>query len=310
MRRLPSLNALRAFETVARLGSVARAADELHVTAGAVSRLIKALEDELGLRLLERDGRGVRPTALAQRALPQLSAGFGNMAEAVDVLRMGLQERPLALAVEPVFASGWLVSRLNSFRALAPSIDLRIDATNVEPDARRASTDIAIIYGEANQPGLDAIKLIDEEIFPVCSPSLLAEGPPVACPEDMLDHTLLHYDDAPAFWHWPSWPDWFARIGRPRIEANRGLRMVAGTSIMDAARSGQGIALACTAIAIDDLAAGRLVRPVPEAMNANTAYVMTTKPADRHRADIAAFRDWILETIRTPESKERTTTGS
>ncbi|MDG2480876.1 MAG: LysR substrate-binding domain-containing protein [Alphaproteobacteria bacterium] len=297
--RLPSLNALRAFETVARVGSVSQAADELNVTAGAVSRLIKALEDDLGLRLLERDGRGVRPTPAAQRAIPQLSAGFRHLADAAEVLRIGVRERPLALSVEPVFASGWLVSRLNGFRAIAPSIDLRIDATNVVPDARRASTDIAILYGEARQTGLDAVKLIDEDIFPVCSPDILKTGPAITTLTDLLSHTLLHYDDAPEDWYWPSWPDWFSMIGEPRIEATRGLRMVAGTSIMDAARGGQGIALACTSIAMDDLASGRLVRPVPDAITTQTGYVMATKPSDQDRADIAAFRQWLLETIRT-----------
>lgn len=296
--RLPSLNALRAFEAVARVGSVSGAAEELRVTAGAVSRLVKTLEADLGVRLLERDGRGVKPTALARRAQPELSAGFGGLANAVAALRAGSRERPLTLEVEPVFASAWLVGRLGGFRELAPSVELRIDATRPEPDARRATTDVAILYGEVRQAGLDAVGLIDEEIFPVCSPELSRSSDPIECPADLLKHTLLHYDDAPASWRWPSWSDWLVAVGGPRIEAKRGPRMVAGTSIMEAARGGQGVALACTSIAMDDLAAGRLVRPTPEVVPAEIGYVVATKPADRDRADLATFRRWLIATIR------------
>ncbi|MBN35526.1 MAG: LysR family transcriptional regulator [Rhodospirillaceae bacterium] len=298
MARMPSLNALRAFEASARHLSVTLAANELSVTPGAVSRLIKALEDDLGVRLIERHGRGITLTAAAQDALPRLRRGFGELQAAVGQLVQTRGERPLSISVEPVFASGWLVARLGAFHNLAPSIDLRIDATNVVPDASRSDTDVAIYYGAHSGAEQDSVKLLDEVIFPVCSPALLEHADPIDKPADLVRFTLLHYDDAPSSWLWPDWHDWFEALGVYSPAADRGPRMVAGTAIMDAARSGQGMALACTSVAADDLESGRLIRPLPEAVPASAGYLLATKAADRNRADIAAFRDWLVAAIR------------
>ncbi len=296
--RLPSLNALRAFEAVSRHGSIARAADALNVTAGAVSRMIKTLEDDLGVRLLEREGRGIALTPAAQAMVPRLQAGFDEMRGAIASLRKSSGERPLSVAVEPVFASGWLVSRLDSFRQVAPSIDVRIDATRAEPSLSDRTIDITIDYGFADNLETDQVKLIDEEIFAVCSPETLDRHGPIRSLDDLANHTLLHYEDAPQSWIWPSWQDWLEELGVTGLNASRGLRMVAGQAIMEAARSGQGIALANTSIARDDLATGRLVQPHPASIHTDAGYVLTTRKDDRERADIAAFRDWLVAAIR------------
>jgi LysR family transcriptional regulator, glycine cleavage system transcriptional activator len=296
--RLPSLNALRAFEAVSRHGSIAHAAEELNVTAGAVSRMVKGLEDDLAIRLLDRDGRGIVLTQAAQDMAPQLQASFEQMRAAVSSLRRTSGERALSVAVEPVFASAWLVSRLDRFRQIAPSIDIRIDATHSEPDLSDSAIDIALGYGPADDSDRDQVKLIDEQIFAVCSPEALNRHGQIKSLEDFANHTLLHYEDSPESWLWPSWQRWLEELGVTDVDASRGLHMVAGQAIMEAARSGQGVALANTSIARDDLATGRLVQPYPASIKTDAGYVLTTRKDDRERADIAAFRDWLVAAIR------------
>jgi LysR family glycine cleavage system transcriptional activator len=299
LERLPSLNALCAFEAVSRHGSIAQAADELNVTAGAVSRMVKSLEVDLGVRLLDRDGRGIALTQAAQAMAPKLQASFDQMRGAVAGLRRTSGERALSVAVEPVFASGWLVSRLDSFRQIAPSIDIRIDATRSEPDLSDGAIDVALEYGFSDDGDRDQVKLIDEQIFAVCSPEALNRHGQIKSLDDLANHTLLHYEDAPQGWSWPSWQGWLEELGVTGFDASRGLRMVAGQAIMEAARSGQGIALANTSIARDDLATGRLVQPHPASIKTDAGYILTTRKEDRERADIAAFRDWLVAAIRS-----------
>ncbi|MDA0219272.1 MAG: LysR substrate-binding domain-containing protein [Proteobacteria bacterium] len=293
--RLPSLNALRAFEAVARTGSVTEAAGELHVTPGAVSRQVKLLEDDLGVVLLERDGRGVRLSAAGRRCWIGLQPAFAQIAATVEGLRRQTRRNDLVLLVEPVFAATWLLPRLDRFRSRSPETDITIDASNRRAEPARMNVDLVIDYGNLGETeGVAADKLLEEEIFPVCSPQVAAR---LSAGGPLRGATLLHYDAAPRSWDWPDWAAFLEAVGIALPDAQRGPRFVAGTLVMDAARQGQGVALATTSIAHDDLAAGSLVRPLPESMATPCGYWLM-RPLERAaRADATAFRTWLLEEV-------------
>ena len=293
--RLPSLNALRAFEAVARLGSVTAAAEELHVTAGAVSRQIKLLEADLGVVLLERDGRGIRLSAAGKRCWIGLAPAFEQIAATVDGMRQRPRRNDLVVSVEPVFAASWLLHRLERFRGREPGIDITIDASTRRAEPARLNADLVIDYGRlGDTEGVHADKLLEEEIFPVCSPALAGRH---GGRQGLSGATLLHYDAAPRSWDWPDWSSFLDTIGLAGIDAQRGPRFVAGTLVMDAARQGQGIALATTSIAHDDMANGSLVRPLAESLATDCGYWLLAPAARAARPDVAAFRDWLLEEI-------------
>ncbi len=166
-RKLPSLNALRAFEAAARRLSVTEAAAELNVTPAAVSHQVKALEDQLGVVLFRRLNRAMMLTSAGQIFLPGLRDGFDRLARAVDRVRSECETGTLNVSVAPSFAAKWLVPRLDRFRATHPDIDVRIDANNGIVDLARSEADVAIRYGPGHYPGLHVDQLFGEEVFPV-----------------------------------------------------------------------------------------------------------------------------------------------
>jgi LysR family glycine cleavage system transcriptional activator len=291
-RRLPSLNALKAFEAVARTGSVAAAAEELAVTPGAVSRQVRALEEDLGLALVERDGRGLGLTTAGARCYAGLAPAFAQIAATVQRLSEPGGRESLVVAVEPVFAATWLVQRFDRLAAAVPDLDVTIDASTQRADPCRFSADVLIDYGRLGAvEGVRSEKLLDEEIFPVCSPAIAAS---LGGPRDLARAALLHYDAAPRSWDWPDWATFLAAIGVQGVDARRGPRFVAGALVMEAAREGQGVALATTSIAHDDLKAGRLARPFVESLATDCGYYLLVPQARAWRADIRVFRTWLL----------------
>ena len=290
--RLPSLNALRAFEATARHGSLSRAAGELHVTHSAVSHQIKALEAELGVPLLRRAGRGVAVTAVGQQLEAALGDAFARMARAVRLARQGDRGAALNVSVEPSFAVRWLVLRLGRFHAAHPEIDLRLAATGTLADFVRDGVDVAIRYGRGEWPGLRVQHLLTISGFPVCSPGLLAAGRVLQEPADLARHTLLHEDDG-AYWR-----QWLAAAGVPEVDASRGLRFDDTHLALAAAEAGQGVALGDEALAAAALAEGRLVRLFRTEVATDKAYWLVHPPEAATQPKVAAFRDWLLGEIR------------
>jgi len=298
-QRLPSLNALRAFEAAARHLSLTKAARELHVTPAAVSHQLKALEADLGVSLLRRVKGEFVLTETAQTVRPVLSAGFDRIAEAVRRLRADEALRFLTISVSPTFAANWLVRRLGAFNAAFPEIDVRLQTTNEITDFARDGVDIAIRFGAGDYPGLHTIRLFDEEIFPVCSPALLDRGPPLVHPADLAAHTLLHVE-----WSWAmtrgeplDWQMWLHAAGADEVDATRGPRFSYTSFALQAAADGQGLALGSEALAGDDLAAGRLVCPFDVVLPVNFAYYLVYPEDTADRPKIANFRHWILAEI-------------
>ena len=291
-RRIPPLTALRAFEAAGRHLSFTKAADELHVTQAAVSHQVKSLEEHLGLRLFRRLNRTLLLTDAGQLYLPPLTDAFEGIDRATHRLRRQLGRARLTVSVLPSFAAGWLVPRLGRFRQRCPDVDLRIDPTATLTDFRRGDVDLAIRYGRGRYPGLRADWLMREEFYPVCSPRLL-EGPvPLRDPADLVHHTLLH-DEATV-----DWRTWLLAAGVEGVDAERGITVTDSSMLLRAAIAGQGVALARSVLADDEIASGRLVRPFDVDVPAEFAYYLAYPEESAGRPDVAAFREWILEETR------------
>ena len=296
-RQTPPLTALRAFEAAGRHLSFTKAADELHVTQAAISHQVKSLEEYLGLKLFRRLNRTLLLTDAGQFYLPPLTGAFERIARATHRLRQHLGRSRLTVSVLPSFAAGWLVPRLGRFRQRCPDVDLSIDPTHSLTDFRRDDVDLEIRYGRGSYPGLRADRLMREEFFPVCSPRLL-EGPaPLRDPADLTHHTLLH-DDMTV-----DWRTWLLAAGVEGVDAERGITVTDSSMLLRAAIAGQGVALARSVLAADEIASGRLVRPFDVDVPTEYAYYLAYPEKSADQPNVAAFREWILEEARAGESR-------
>ncbi len=293
-RPLPPLNALRAFEAAGRHLSFTKAADELHVTPGAISQQVKLLEDYLGVALFRRMNRALLLTEAGQACLPGLRDGFARLVEAVEGARRQDRYRPLTVSAAPSFAGKWLVPRLDRFRQAHPGIDVRVDASHRLVDFKREDVDVGVRYGLGKYPGLQVDRLLTEEVSPVCSPALLRGSHPLRAPPDLHFHTLLHVDWGAHFESWPDWSMWLATVGVREVDAARGPRFTQTGLAIQAAIEGHGVALAGSVLVDQDLAAGRLVKPFAQSMPVAFAYYLVCPKATAKQARVAAFRRWML----------------
>jgi len=242
-RRLPPLNALRAFEAAARHLNFSRAADELSVTPGAVSQQIQNLEDYIGGPLFKRTPRGLLLTDTAQTALPALRDAFDNLAEAAALLTAQVEGRRLTITAAPSFAAKWLVPRLGRFEAKYPQVDVWLSADMDLVDFGTGEVDVAIRYGAGPYPGLESVRLMRETVIAVMSPDLMASSP-VNAPRDLAGHVLLHDGSPDADESCPDWLMWLAARGVKSIDATRGPRFNQSSLVIEAALGGRGVALA------------------------------------------------------------------
>ncbi len=293
-RRLPPLNALRAFEAAARHLSISKAADELNVTPAAVSHQVKALEEVLGIQLFRRLNRALMLTDAGQIFLPGLRDGFDQIAQAVE--RVGAERDGGALTVStgPSFAAKWLVPRLDRFRAAHPDTDLRIDATDRVVDFAREGADVGIRYGTGDYPGLRVERLFTDEMVAVCSVKLCKGPPPLREPRDLKDHTLLHVEWDTQMETASNWHMWLLAAGVTDVDASRGPRFSQESMAAQAATEGHGVALISSVLVADDLAVGRLVRPFDLSLPLTFAYYVVAPEAAAEKPKVAAFFDWIL----------------
>ena len=285
----PSLNALRALDVFARAGSVADAAGELGVTSGAVNRHIAGLNKDLGVALVEPDGRRVRLTAAGRMLAQRLKPAFDQIDKAVSLTRSAVEIRgTVSLSVAMMFAKEWLVPRLHGFGGGKVDFVFNDDpGASVDPPDE---ADLVITWGQ--WPGGDeytAEKLGEEEAFPVCTPGLLRR---IEERGSFAGVPLLHYADMPSGWDWPTWPEFLERTGLGGAGDGRDIRLGRGL-IMDAARAGQGVALANTTLSRDDLDAGRLVRAGDASVAVGGGYWLLTPLSRPVRPEVAAFRDWL-----------------
>jgi LysR family glycine cleavage system transcriptional activator len=295
-RRLPPLNALRAFEAAARHLSFIKAADELAVTPGAVSQQIKGLEDQIGCQLFRRLPRGVLLTDQGQRYSRRLTELFDQLMDATNDLRRETGPGTLTVSAMPSFAARWLIPRLGAFYQAVPSIVLRVLAESGITDFAKDDTDLAIRYGPGRYSGQRSDLLFEEDIFPVCSPSLLQGPHPLLGLADLRHHTLLHDEPYPGL-HVLNWSTWLAQRGVHDIDTRQGPRFTFTHMSIQAAAAGQGVALATSVFIGDDLETGRLVRPFPDMVHGEYSYWLVCPEGNAERPKIATFRGWLMDEV-------------
>jgi LysR family glycine cleavage system transcriptional activator len=287
-RRLPPLNTLRVFESGARRLSFTRAAEELHVTQAAVSHQIKALEDWLGTPLFLRLSRGLKLTAAAERYLRDVTAALDLISTATGQFMRPDDRRILSVATAGSFASAWLLPRLKSFRAQFPDVDLRILSVDREVDVfERGDVDLEIRYGDGHWPELSATRLMDEEIFPVCSPSIAAGPPRLTAPEDLKHYTLLH--DIMV----TDWNAWLDAADVAGVDGERGPGFNDSFHVIQAAIAGEGIALGRSVLVSDALSRGDLVRPFALSVPSAYSYFLVCVDSLAEDPVVAGFTAWI-----------------
>jgi LysR family glycine cleavage system transcriptional activator len=291
-RRLPPLNALRAFEAAARHLNFSRAADELSVTPGAVSQQIQNLEDYVGVALFKRTPKGLLLTDPAQIALPALREAFDRLAEAASMLTAAVDGRRLTVTVPPSFASKWLLPRLGAFEALHPDVDVWVSAGMELTDFTSGEIDLAIRYGAGRYPGLEVIRLMQETVIPVASPELL-DNHPLENLGDLSSAVLLHDGSPDADESCPDWTMWLAARGVRGVDGARGPRFNQSSLVIEAAVGGRGVALAKRALAQADLDAGRLVAPFQIATAVDFAYYLVHPKTKGRLPQVKAFITWI-----------------
>ena len=295
MQRLPGLPAFRTFEAAARHLSFSRAAAALGVTPAAVSSQIRTLEDQLGVALFVRTSRQVRLTNAGTILLAGVSEAFATLARAVGQLA-DADGHTLRVTTSASFAAKWLLPRLERFRRDQPGVDVVIDASEAPLDLASAEAVVAIRFGHGHYPGARADRLIEERVFPVCSPALL-EGPhKLRVPGDLRHHPLIHLEWQASGETWPDWRAWLLAAGITDIDTAHGVRVTTYALAAQEAIAGRGVALGNTSLVGDDLASGRLVRPFELSLKvaADFAYYLVTPLSLADRPLVAAFRAWAL----------------
>lgn len=298
MKTPAHLNALRAFEASARHQSFAAAAAELHVTPAAVGQLVRTLEDWLGGPLFHRASSGklrLVPTEAAERALPELRAGFDRLSLGLERLKEGSASGVLTVTISPAFAAKWLLPRLDSFQAAWPDTGIRLDTSLKPVDFVAQRIDIGVRYGAGQWPGLQADKLLDEEVYPACSPRL-HKGGKLGRPADLIGHTLIHDLSMDGDAGFPTWDTWLRQSGvAHKVATVRSLKINNSAAVLQAAIDGQGIALARSVMAHDDVASGRLVRLFPAIRMASPrSYYVVYRSDCAGLPRLTAFRQWLL----------------
>lgn len=287
MDLLPSTHSLKTFETAARLLNFTRTAEALNLTQGAVSHQIRELETLLAVRLFDRKARGLALTDAGRAYLPFVLEALERLRSGTEVLQRERQGRVLTVTMSPNFANKWLVPRLGAFADAHPEIDLRISASRQHVDFAGDGIDLGIRHGTGDWPHLDVTRLCAEWFFPVCSAAYSA-GLEIAGPKDLAGCRLLHDQER------SRWREWLTAFGVPSSAARKGPIFSDTSLAIDAAVAGQGVALARSALAVLDLKAGRLVRPVMESIPAAFSYWIVCPQGVSDTPNINAFRTWLL----------------
>ena len=284
-RKLPPLNALAAFDAVARHRSFTKAAEELFLTHSAVSQRVTQLEKHLGVRLLARSRRTVELTADGARYLESVREALGMLAQASDRFS-ATRQRQLRISVVPVLASSWLIHRLPSFYRLYPNVDLDIRSSTALANVKTGEVDVGLRWGKGEWPGVEKVRLFSDELFPVCSASYLkAVGEPRS-PIDLRRAVLLRHS-------LQRWSPWFEKAGLDWPEPAHGPVFNDSSLMLQAAADGQGIALGRRLLTEDLLDQGALVRLFDISTSVEEAFYVVFVNESLQRPEVAAFVDWI-----------------
>uniref|UniRef100_E6PNE5 Transcriptional regulator, LysR family n=2 Tax=root TaxID=1 RepID=E6PNE5_9ZZZZ len=285
---MPSLMALRAFDVASRTNSFVKAAEELLLTQSAVSRHIRNLEEELGMRLFRRVSRGVALSPEGERLKTIVTDAFDRLDIGINSLRASQRASALlTVSMLPSFAAKWLAPRIGAFSAAFPDIELRLSCTRALTDFD--DVDAAIRYGRGNWPGCTSIQLADELVFPVMSPCLRDRFGPLDDPEVLSKMPLLQGDIV------ESWQDWFNAAGLVPPSLIRGIGFSDDTALIQAAIDGHGVALGRSILVARDIAEGRLIAPFDARIKADYAYWFVV-PNDRTESrSLSSFLGWLKD---------------
>lgn len=287
---IPSISALRAFEAAATHGNFTHAATALHQTQGAISHQIRELETRLGVTLFERGARGISLTEAGALYLPFVREGLERLRAGARALSDTRSTNVLTVSMSPNFAAKWLVPRLGAFYEQHPNLDLRISAAMQHVNFEDDGIDVAIRHGEGDWPHLHITRLCREEVYPVYSAATHQGADRVERLTDLRRHVLLHDRTREG---WAPWLRQF-NLDVEQFPLDKGPVFNQTSLAIDAAVAGQGVALARSALAALDLAAGRLVRPLAESVPARFAYWIVCPKPSAGAPKIVQFREWLL----------------
>ena len=290
-RRIPPLNPLRVFEVVARTENLTQAAQQLHVTQSAVSRQIAVLEGYLGVQLFRRERHGVSLTRAGSRYASQVLPAFEMIADATHALTKGSRQGALRVRTYTTFAAKWLIPRLAEFRALHPSIEVRISNDVPDVDFDRDPVDVAIQFGDGHWKNVQLDLLFRDEIEPVCSPQFLGRH----APNPKYPHSLLRQRQLVSRYRRTDWDEWL-RASDLAEEAAQAERMDFSSTLLcwQAAVDGLGMAIGQAALLTNEFAAGHLVRPFARPLLRTQAYYLIRPQSQRETHKVNVFRDWLL----------------
>jgi len=295
------LNALRAFEASARHKSFSAAADELNVTPAAVGQLVRTLEEWLGIQLFQRVKSGkVRliPTEAAERALPNIRTGFERLLFGVEILKESKVNDVLTLTVSPAFAAKWLLPRLDRFQEVCPDTDVRLDTSLKPANFDLQGIDVGVRYGNGSWSNLAAEKLMEEEVFPVCSPGLIDNTKKFQHPSELLLETLIHDLSLDSYTGFPTWAEWLNTANVTNKQTTQNIQINNSAAVLQSAIDGRGVALARSVMVQDDLTSGRLIRLFPSiTFNSPLAYYLVYPKKLATTKKIETFRAWLFDEV-------------
>lgn len=293
-KRLPPLNALKAFEACARLGSYSLASQELFVTSAAVGQQIKLLEEHFSLTLFERTKKGLILTKAGNTLYPLVSEAFLKLSIATERVNALKQTNSLTISVLATLATKWLPSLLYKWQESHPEVSLKIISENNDSRFDLNTTDLRICYGRIEGEDLCFDELLVDSISPVCSPSLLQQNDPIRSPEDLFQHNLLHVIWGNDVINLPDWDDWFKALGITNYHNPKGNTFNMASMAIQAAIDGKGILLGQRMLISEDIAAGRLVNIFEQSIPLNEAYYIAYPPSSRQNPVAADFISWLL----------------
>lgn len=289
LRRLPNLAALRAFEAAARHENFSRAAEEIHVTHGAISHQVRGLEEELGVALFVRRGKRLAITPEGRYFADAVAKSLLDIAHAAQAIQASARQKRVTISAMPSFASRWLAHRLGKFIDLHPDIEVILQSSGQLVDLTREPIDIGIRFGSGNYPGLIVDKLMGDYYYPVVSPHYNGGRLP-ATPQDLEKCALLRAEEEP-------WLPWFRLAGVDLPEPTGGLQIEDSSMMMRAVAAGDGVALSRHVIALQEIASGEVVRLFDVSLKCPSSYYVACTPAALLKPEVRAFRTWLFAEV-------------
>jgi LysR family glycine cleavage system transcriptional activator len=300
MRSLPSLNHLRSFQIIGRHLNLVRAAADMNLTSSALSHQLGVLESQLGTRLFTRNGRGLSFTTAGRELHLEVDACLTRLAKAIEAIGPQDAENTLVVNALPTFAMRWLLPRFASFEKNDTLVEIRVSTRNV--DFVRDGIDCAIYYGHEGGHGFISEFLREESLIVVCAPSFITEAKPLATPADLAQHQLLRTPERlDARDRREGWNAWLHAAGMPELLPAQGLVLETRNLLIQAAKSGLGVAVVDPLLVRDELASGQLIQPIELVAKSSCPYYLVYPSTSGQDRKILAFRDWLIRELHREE---------